>query len=207
MLFKGKFCPKMVADWRDRGDGLMATISRGSVLIYWWRSWPQFCGKSAPIAGRSGHDRATIASQSGVDRTVDVPPITAWWSGTTRSSDSALNEHNCRLIAVWSRFDRAAIVAFFHESSKLSDRNGSPSQAVRSMQITIAPRWRSVVDEDQGHDASTYLLFIGFNRSRMIAIIVKPSIWWRSAASQDATWREVGRSIKLHLSLLLARFW
>ena len=38
----------------------MVTIGCGSGLISWWRSWPQFDGKSAPIAGRSGHDRAMI---------------------------------------------------------------------------------------------------------------------------------------------------
>ena len=40
----------------------MATIGLGSGLISWWRLWPQFDGKSAPIATRLGVDRAVDAS-------------------------------------------------------------------------------------------------------------------------------------------------
>ena len=60
----------------------------------------------APISHHFGHDRATIGPRSPSDRLAAIPP--------RHPSDRGL-------IAPRSRFDRTAIVEFFHDRSAPSD--------------------------------------------------------------------------------------
>ena len=77
MLLKRNSWPDFQAVWCDRGGGLMATIGRGTGLLSWWRSWPQSHGKSASIAGRSGHNQTEIVSH---DRWSSVSAAVRWRS-------------------------------------------------------------------------------------------------------------------------------
>ena len=98
----------------------------------------QFDGTLALISlqkePQSCHDRATIARRSwcrcsNVHRPMIVEVI------------PRRKLHDRGSIAPRSRFDRTAIVEFFHESSKPSDRNREerPLPAIRSMKIAIKP--------------------------------------------------------------------
>ena len=109
--FKGKFGPKIVADWCGSGSDFMG---RGSDSLGRHRGFnpatnrPRFCGELAPIVGRSGHDRTAIVSHNRTvivshNRTVIVSHdrgsllIAAVWSDQvgwavliTRSSSSSI---------------------------------------------------------------------------------------------------------------------
>ena len=56
----------------------------GMMVIVWW-SWPQFCDKSAPIVGRSGHNRTAIRSH---DRESCFVTAVRWRSGAQESPTS-----------------------------------------------------------------------------------------------------------------------
>ena len=64
--FKGKFCPKIVADWWGCGSGLMASWERFPSAVSWLPIWQwisfDFASTEATIAPRSGHDRASIVT-------------------------------------------------------------------------------------------------------------------------------------------------
>ena len=76
--FKEDFGSKIQAISCGRGSGLMATISRGSGLITRWWSWLQFPDKSAPIAGRSGHDREPRSCVR-LNRCRPIFAARSWW--------------------------------------------------------------------------------------------------------------------------------
>ena len=65
----------------------MATIERGSWPINWQRRGSKFDAKSAPIAGRSGHDQTAIVSHDrGSNVTVAVRSGQVSWAITMARS-------------------------------------------------------------------------------------------------------------------------
>ena len=121
-----------MGDGRVRGGGLMA--SRGRFLRR--GSWLQFRNQSASILPPNimhfSRDWATIGPRFRHDRAMIVVLV------VHRSTPVRLaNSPPCKLpdrgsIAPRSRFDRTAIVEFFHDPSTLSDR------ASGNWRVTIA---------------------------------------------------------------------
>ena len=136
MFLKRISWPDFEAVWYDRGDGLMAMIGRWSVLIRWWRSWPQFRGKSAPIAGRSGHDRTAIVSHDSRSR---VPAAVRWRSSAPESSTRRHNERRSgRLRAIqWRSYGRSRLSVRWRSNAPLQSTRQQVSFPILLMRISI----------------------------------------------------------------------
>ena len=165
-----------------------AVSMRGVVTPEFVANFPQnLASMNATFAPRSGHDHAVIGPRSWVN------PRSLASKVAFRSSGRWFRPPGIT-ITPRSRSDRAAIVEFFHEPSAPSDRV-SDERTIGINRILYTPiidhvRWfdaspppavwsRSSLDEDQPSDRDQ----------------LKAFCWCRSGASQDATWREVSRSI------------
>ena len=146
MLLKREIGPKIVANWSGRGGWFMASWERflggcrgftSKVHRLQFRGWIAII--LATIGPRSGHDRAAIGPRSGSGSFDDrlhfiveaIPPRLL----SDRSS-----------IAPRSRFDRTAIVEFFHVVSAPSDRDPSdcdPHNHCAPRDPPLSARWRS----------------------------------------------------------------
>ena len=158
-------------------------------------NWPWFrfnrSHDRATIRPWSDHDRATIGRRSWCWCSIDRRLMK--WEGSIVwfRAEGGWSLLDRGAIAVRSRFDRTAIVEFFHEPSKPSDREESPPPAVRSMKIAIAMRsvwWRS---------RSSWQIAMSSIRWR------SRSVRWRSNLSEPSTFRPIrsmSSSLKLRLS-------
>ena len=141
--FEQKFSPKIVADWCGRRSGFS------------WRCRSSRIGSELALIllqsePRSRHDRATIASI--VMLVLKRSPSES--VGRIVLSIPRWRSRDCGSIALRSRFDRATIVDFFHESSPPSDGNltlHASRVKRRKSGFTVAVRSRLCglhVDED-----------------------------------------------------------
>ena len=123
-----------MADWCGRGGGLHGSWERFPLTMLWLPNWPWIgldsASIGATIAPWSGHDRASIVilvlkrlSSESVGRIILDSALKEPRSRLDRIAIVARSHRDRGSIASWSRFDRATIMDFFHESSPSFDGN------------------------------------------------------------------------------------
>ena len=185
MSFKGNFCPIFAVVWSVRGSGLMATIGRGSGFITWWWLWLQFHDKSAPIAGRSGHDRTAIVSH---DRESCVVATVRWRSGAPESPTHRPSE--MKILAIWWRSHGRNVSTQCLRSRKIVTVHAVSLIAKNH----VCPMKRSSYDEDWA---------LPMDALKIAAFLQSSFVRWRSGSPCASTCRQVRRwstSLKPHLS-------